>query len=190
MGLLKDYKGLEGLLKAWALVWPQMKSSGITLRIAGDCRLSPSQKAALIHQLKASSGVAWDFGYLSEDAFKAELQSLDLLVLPYLHCAQSGVALAALGLGVPLLVSDAGALAELLEGGQEHWTFKAGNDRALARKLLDFTQISDQRLMEYRAWIKDRAGRFGREVVVPAHLRAYGTLKPQMESVALLEEAR
>jgi glycosyltransferase involved in cell wall biosynthesis len=68
--------------------------------------------AALVAQ-----GRAWQRdAYLGEAEISAAFAAADVAVLPYRHIDQSGVLLLALSLGVPVLTTRVGGLAELVDG--------------------------------------------------------------------------
>jgi glycosyltransferase involved in cell wall biosynthesis len=56
------------------------------------------------------------------------------MVLPYTQASQSGVGTLAIAAGVPVVVSDVGALPEL--ACESSFVFEAGNPRALAERTL------------------------------------------------------
>jgi glycosyltransferase involved in cell wall biosynthesis len=127
-GLLRPYKGLDLLLRAWEEV------DGAELWIVGMPRMD-------VAALRASSpvGVRWLTRFVSDGELRALMDRASLAVLPYLEIDQSGVAFTALGAGLPALLSDVGGFPELAATGAAA-TFPAGNASALAdelRRLLD-----------------------------------------------------
>jgi glycosyltransferase involved in cell wall biosynthesis len=73
-------------------------------------------------------------GYVPETEVEALLARASLVVLPYLEASQSGVGSTAVGLGVPVVVSDAGGLSEL--ASDPSFVAPAGEAQALADALL------------------------------------------------------
>jgi glycosyltransferase involved in cell wall biosynthesis len=118
-GLLRPYKGLDLLLDAWHGV------DGAELWIVGMPRMDIS---ALRRGAPAS--VRFVTRFVSDAEMAACFASADLVVLPYREADQSGVALTALGSGVPLLLSDVGGFPELAASGAAR-TFPAGDVPAL-----------------------------------------------------------
>jgi len=118
-GLLRPYKGLDLLLDAWRGL------EGAELWIAGMPRMDLAKLRAA-----APAGVRWLTRFVSDGEMLALLRRASLVVLPYREIEQSGVAFAALGAGVPLLLSDVGAFPELAASGAAR-TFAAGDADAL-----------------------------------------------------------
>jgi glycosyltransferase involved in cell wall biosynthesis len=68
--------------------------------------------------------------YISESEVDALLAEASLVALPYTQASQSGVGLLAIACGVPVVVSDLGALPELAY--EPSFVAEAGNPAALA----------------------------------------------------------
>ncbi|MGK2939040.1 MAG: glycosyltransferase family 4 protein [Solirubrobacteraceae bacterium] len=105
-GLLRPYKGIDMLLRAW---------EGITdaeLWIVGMPRMEITALEAA-----APSGVRWVPRFVSDAEAAACFRRASLVVLPYREIDQSGVLYTALGFGTPLLLSDVGGFGEVAEHG-------------------------------------------------------------------------
>ncbi len=122
-GLLRPYKGLAVLLEAWREV------EGAELWIAGSPRMRLGALRA-----SAPAGVRWLTRFAADGEILALMRRASLLVLPYREADQSGVALTALGAGLPLLLSDVGGFPELAATGAAR-TFPQGDASALAAAL-------------------------------------------------------
>jgi glycosyltransferase involved in cell wall biosynthesis len=73
---------------------------------------------------------------LDRAGVRAALAHADLLVVPSLWFENRPLVLMeAMGSGVPVVVSDLGGMAELVEEGVSGWTFPMGDARALAAVL-------------------------------------------------------
>jgi glycosyltransferase involved in cell wall biosynthesis len=108
-GLLRPYKGLDVLLRAWRGI------EDAELWIVGMPRMDV---AALFAD--APPGVRFLTRFVAEHELPAYFSRADLVVLPYREIEQSGVLFTALAFGKPLLVSDVGGFAELAERGVAH----------------------------------------------------------------------
>jgi glycosyltransferase involved in cell wall biosynthesis len=106
LGLLRPYKGIDVLLRAWRGI------SDAELWIAGAPRMD-------LRPLRQASppGVRWLTGYLPDQAVPALLRRADVVVLPYREIDQSGVLFTALAFGRPLLLSRVGGFPEIAEAG-------------------------------------------------------------------------
>ncbi len=118
-GLLRPYKGLDILLRAWrgiddAELWivgmPRMDVAALLADAPPNVRLVPR--------------------FVADVELPAYFRRADLVVLPYREIEQSGVLFTALAFGKPLLVSDVGGFAELAERGAAH-AVVPGDARAL-----------------------------------------------------------
>jgi glycosyltransferase involved in cell wall biosynthesis len=123
-GRLEQYKGVEVLVEAMGLVWERRPDVRLVVAGAGPAaRLVPDEpRVSLIPR------------YVSEDAVDALLAGASLVALPYTQASQSGVGALAIAAGVPVVVSDLGALPELAY--EPSFVFQAGNPRALGEAIV------------------------------------------------------
>jgi glycosyltransferase involved in cell wall biosynthesis len=136
-GLLRPYKGLDLLLEAWRGMAPgagDTRSTGAELWIAGMPRMD---LRPLLTPMPA--GVRLLARFLSDDEILAVMRRASLVVLPYRDIDQSGVALTALGVGVPLLLSDVGGFPEIAATGAAR-TVPAGDPLALREALVELLE--------------------------------------------------
>src|SRR5262249_30322049 len=122
-GLLRPYKGLDLLLRAWEEV------TGAELWIVGMPQMD-------VRALRGSSpaGGGWAHRFVSRGGLRGRMERASLAVLPYREIDQSGVAFTALGAGLPSLLSDVGGFPELAATGAAA-TFPAGDAHALSAEL-------------------------------------------------------
>jgi beta-1,4-mannosyltransferase len=108
VGLVRRYKGVEGLVEAFRSV----VDDSLTLGIAGAA--SSSELAATITTLADDDPrVILRFDFLSDDELVAAVTAAELVVLPYRFMHNSGTVLAALSLDRPVLVPDTPVNADL-----------------------------------------------------------------------------
>lgn len=123
-GRLEQYKGVEVLVDAMRLVW--RRRPDVRLVVAGTghaARLVPEdERISLLQE------------YIPEAAVDGLFAAASLVVLPYTQASQSGVGAQALARGIPVIVSDAGALPDLAI--DPSYVAVAGSDRALADAIL------------------------------------------------------
>jgi glycosyltransferase involved in cell wall biosynthesis len=127
-GLLRPYKGLELLLEAWRRIPPRGAHGG-ELWIVGMPRMDLAPLRAC-----APAGVRFLTRFVSDAEMLALMRRASLVVLPYRDIDHSGVALTALGAGVPLLLSDVGGFPEIAATGAAR-TVPAGDSAALGEAL-------------------------------------------------------
>lgn len=116
VGLVRRYKGVEGLVEAFRSV----TDDSLTLGIAGAA--SSRELAATITTLAdGDPRVALRFGYLSDDELVDAVTAAELVVLPYRFMHNSGTVLAALSLDRPVLVPDTPVNADLAAEAGPGW---------------------------------------------------------------------
>lgn len=125
IGRISREKGLHVLLEAWAAAAPQ----GLRLVVIGD----GPQRAEL--ERHAGASVVFT-GRQNAEAVQAALLTARALVVPSLWFeGQPLVALEGLAAGTPLVLSDIGALPEVIGDGSAGWLFSPGSVDALADRL-------------------------------------------------------
>ena len=127
-GLLRPYKGIDVLLDAWRKR-DLGGSGGAELWIVGMPRMDVGSLRSA-----APAGVRFVPRFVSAREMSAVMSRASIAVLPYREIDQSGVAFTALGLGVPLLLSDVGGFPEIAATGAAH-TVPAGDPVALGEAL-------------------------------------------------------
>jgi glycosyltransferase involved in cell wall biosynthesis len=105
-GLIRDYKGLEVLIRALADM-PEAK-----LVVAGDPVDSVVHARALAGELGLDERIEWRLGYLPSEEVRGLMESAAAVVLPYRRLDSSGVLATAIGYGRPVVVTDVGSLGE------------------------------------------------------------------------------
>ncbi len=116
-GLLKPYKGLDVLYEAWRAARPDAR-----LWVVGAPRMplpDPPLDTVVVPRFVSDAEAAWC------------LRQAALCVLPYRDIEMSGALFSALGLGRPLLLSDAGGFPEVIAAAH----VPAGDPAALAGEL-------------------------------------------------------
>jgi len=115
-GYVRRYKGLDTLLSAWPSLRAQRPQA--TLIVAGEFY----EEAAPYRELAARAGgephVRLLERYLPDDEVEAVFKAADVVVLPYRSATQSGVTAVAYALGVPVVTTNVGGLAETVIEGE------------------------------------------------------------------------
>lgn len=133
IGSLIPIKGPLLLLEAWGRLAPELRARA-TLALYGPAQHDPAFQRRLA-ELASSVGAELG-GRLERSAMPARLASIDLLVVPSLWYENSPlVILEARAARTPLLVSDLGGMAELVEPGVSGEHFRMGDVEDLTRKL-------------------------------------------------------
>jgi glycosyltransferase involved in cell wall biosynthesis len=123
----------------------------------------------------APPGVRWLTRFVADGELHALMQRATLAVLPYREIDHSGVALTALGAGLPLVLSDAGGFPELAASGAAR-TFATG-DAAALRELLR-SLLGDPAALGAMATAAGRAaaGEYSWDAIAGRTLSLYGEL--------------
>ena len=135
-GYVREYKGLDRLLEAMAIVLRQEPS--VHLVVAGEFVVDSSLFKGLADRLGIASNVEIHEGYVPADRVGTLMAAADAVVLPYRSATQSGIVPLAFGYGVPVIACDAGALAEQVEHGRTGWIVEGRGVEALAEGILEF----------------------------------------------------
>lgn len=103
-GLIRPYKGLELLIKAFAD--NDLKKESIVLKVVGECYENKKKYTELVYQLGLQSRIEFDFEYKSATAIQTYFSACDIIAQTYHTATQSGVTPLAYFYNKPLLVSD------------------------------------------------------------------------------------
>jgi glycosyltransferase involved in cell wall biosynthesis len=129
-GLLRPYKGIDVLLRAWRGMDGQPPIADAELWIAGLPKMD-------LRALRAAAppGVRFDARFIDDRELPRYFERADLVVLPYLQADQSGVLFTALAFGKPLVLSDVGGFPELARDTGAARVVPAGDAHALGAAL-------------------------------------------------------
>jgi glycosyltransferase involved in cell wall biosynthesis len=125
-GRIETYKGVDTLLQAWA----QMQRDGAGPRLIVAGQVTPG-----VYLPALPPAVELRNRRIGDTEAASLFQDSHLLVLPYRDATQSALVAAAYSFGLPVIVSDAGALPEYVLPGETGWVVPAGDVRVLAQTL-------------------------------------------------------
>lgn len=113
-GLIRDYKGLDILLEAWAELdaTPNHK-----LIVAGEFYSDREKYIELIKKLGIGSSVILHDRFIEDDMVKHYFSLADVVVQPYKSATQSGITQIAYNFDLPMIVTKVGGLSEIVEDG-------------------------------------------------------------------------
>jgi glycosyltransferase involved in cell wall biosynthesis len=109
-GLIRDYKGLDTLLKAWR----EFRHEGHKLLIAGEFYASRDKYMQLISDLGIEDDIILHDFFARDEDVKYYFSAADALVLPYKTATQSGVTQIAYNFCTPMIVTEVGGLPEIV----------------------------------------------------------------------------
>ncbi len=175
-GLIRPYKGVDGLLDAWRGAGGEgIDIDGAELWIAGMPRGDIRTLLGGDPRSLANLGVRLDLRFIPDSELPGYFRRADLVVLPYLQADQSGVLFTALAFGKPLLLSDVGGFPEIAATGAAR-TVPAGDPAALRialRELLGDPAALAEMAARARAIA---SGPYSWEAIGRAHMELYGRL--------------
>jgi glycosyltransferase involved in cell wall biosynthesis len=134
-GYVRRYKGLDTLLEAWRLVRSRRP---VTLLVAGEFYEDAAPYRALAEAAGGRSAVRFLDRYLPDDEVEAVFRAADVAVLPYRSATQSGVTHVAYALGVPVITTDVGGLAETVVPGETGFVLPPEDPGRLAEAVVGF----------------------------------------------------
>jgi glycosyltransferase involved in cell wall biosynthesis len=160
-GLIKPYKGLEYLLKAFGRIKEQIDTALLVVagRIADEDPAMYAHYSRLLSQFAEENPVKCVTDYVPFEQAGNFFSAADVVVLPHVKPSQSGVLFAAIAAGKPVVVTDAGGLSEAVENGRTGFVVPPRDTTAIAEALIKVLQ--DPAVME----------RMGREAKALAETR-------------------
>lgn len=130
-GLVRPYKGLDVLLEALTLV-----EQPVHLLVAGEFwQGGRASYEAQIRQLGLTDCVTIIDEYLPDELLAACIDRANVVVLPYRSATQSAVVQTAFGRGKPVITTNVGGLAEVVENGRTGLVVPPENPPALAKAI-------------------------------------------------------
>ena len=136
-GILRPYKGVSFLLKAWQKVMKNLKDQQAVLAIVGN---GEEQLLAQVREevrcLNPSSSVKLDLRFISVDEMTDLYLDADILVYPYSEVTTSGALMTGIGFGKAIVTTRLPAFEQLLQNGENALMVSYGDTDALASSLL------------------------------------------------------
>jgi glycosyltransferase involved in cell wall biosynthesis len=155
-GFVRPYKGLDVLLDALAILKDKRP---FYLLVAGEFWDSTKIYRQQIERLGLQQHVTLYNAYLPNEVLAACLQRANVVVLPYRSATQSGIIQLAFGAGCPVITTDVGGLAEVVENGRTGLIVSPEDPPALAAAIERY--LVDGLEPVFREGIVGENGRFG-----------------------------
>ncbi len=143
-GFVRRYKGLHVLIEALPAVLKELPSA--RLIVAGEFYEDKEELLDRIQTLDLSRQVRIDDQYIPAEKVKTYFSAADVVVQPYVSATQSGVAPVAFHFGDSLIVTDVGALAEVVPHESAGLVVPPQNPFALAQAIVKYFQDENLQL--------------------------------------------
>lgn len=119
-GFIRDYKGLDLLMKAYAKVQRDdvQRPKELLLVVAGEFYNNGQQYSELEKDLQLEGTIEWRTDFIPDEQVRYYFSAADLIVQPYKSATQSGVTQIAYHFEKPMLVTNVGGLAEIVPDGK------------------------------------------------------------------------
>ncbi|MBQ5779319.1 MAG: glycosyltransferase [Paludibacteraceae bacterium] len=134
-GFIRDYKGLDLLLKAFAQ--SKLYQKNIKLLVAGEFYNNSKQYFDLEKELNLNGHIEWRSEFIEENEVKHYFCGADIIAQTYKTATQSGVTQIAYHFEKPMLVTNVGGLSEIVPHGKVGYSVDA-NIESIKNALLDF----------------------------------------------------
>lgn len=136
-GLVREYKGLEVLLRAMPSI---RRERPVRLTVAGEFWDPLERYTRLVDEFGIGDCVEVRPGFVPDAELVDLLDRADLMVAPYRHATQSAVIETALGAGLPVVASRVGGLNDQLDDGVDGFLVPPGDVDALADAVIRATE--------------------------------------------------
>jgi len=160
-GFIREYKGLEYLLRAMPIV---LKKMNVKLLIAGEFWDKKQKYIDLINQLNIKNFVKIIDKYIPNEEVPLYFYASDIVILPYISVTGSGLVQLAYGFNKPVVVSDIGALSQIVIDKKTGFLVEPKNHETIAYSIIDYYQNCDEDEMAKN--IKNENYRFSWEFLV------------------------
>ena len=116
-GIVRDYKGLDLLLDAWARLKAEGRTAGRKLIIAGEFYYNKGKYIDQINALGLVDDIVMHDYFVRDEDVRYFFSAADVVIQPYRSATQSGVTQIAYHFELPMIVTDVGGLAEIVPDG-------------------------------------------------------------------------
>ena len=168
-GFIRAYKGLDLLLEAWAD--ERIANLPLKLLIAGEYYESADKYKKLISDLNLSDRVIERNAFIADEEVHKYFSASDLLVQPYRHATQSGVAQIGYHFNKPMIVTNVGGLPEIVPHNKVGYVVKV-DPRDIADHIVKF--YSERKEAEFSANAAEEKKKYSWEKMVDGIERVYG----------------
>ena len=154
-GIVRKYKGLDLLLKAFAD--KTLNDGSVKLIIAGEFYDDETEYLAIIKKHHLEDAIIMHNSFIPDNEVVNYFCAADIIVQPYRNATQSGVTQIAYHFDKPMLVTDVGGLKEIVPHHKVGYVVEP-NENEVAKALIDFYQ--NNRAAEFIAGVKEEKKKY------------------------------
>ena len=160
-GFIRDYKGLDLLMRAYAKALTTDRRQELVLLVAGEFYNNGAQYKDLERELGLEGKIVWRTDFIPDDQVRFYFSAADLIVQPYKSATQSGVTQIAYHFERPMLVTNVGGLAEIVPNGKVGYVCEV-DERSVADALVRFASIDKEKRDEmFHTNIQEEKKKYG-----------------------------
>jgi glycosyltransferase involved in cell wall biosynthesis len=171
-GFIRDYKGLDLLLNAFADV--RLRNFPVKLLIAGEYYSSPEPYLEIIRKNNLEKFIELRTGFIPDEDVNLYFSAADMVVQPYKSATQSGVTQIGYHFNKPMLVTNVGGLSEIIPDGKIGYVVEPDSQK-IADALVDFYE--NERITDFEANIVEEKKKFSWSNMVSTFLTVYNQTK-------------
>jgi glycosyltransferase involved in cell wall biosynthesis len=150
-GLIRPYKGLEDLIRAFDAL-PENEISRYRLTVVGETWEGWTLPTNLINRSRYRDRITFINRYVSDAEAAAFFAGADAVVLPYHRSSASGPLQIAMSWGLPVVVTHVGGLIEAVAGYDGAILVPPGDPAALRSALLEVAKLRGKRYTDLHSW--------------------------------------
>lgn len=169
-GLVREYKGLDLLLKAYSETKDLQEE--VEIIIAGEYYEKKEKYDSLIESLGIQDKVHQSNGFIPDHEVNLYFSACDLVVQPYKTATQSGVTQVAYHFEKPMIVTNVGGLAEICPDGKVGYISEPNTDN-LAEKLEQFFSGDSNR---FQSTIQEEKEKYSWSIFIDKLLSLYNRI--------------
>ena len=169
-GLIRNYKGLDLLIKAFAELKQHQK---IKLLIAGEFYEDQQPYLDLIKQHHLEDTIILHGKFIANEDVKLYFSATDLVALPYRTATQSGVTQVSFHFEVPTLVTNVGGLGEIIPHQIAGYVVEP-TPKAIAEGIEDY--FTNNKMIAFTEGMKKEKEKYDWKLFVDATVKLYSKL--------------
>jgi glycosyltransferase involved in cell wall biosynthesis len=175
-GLIRDYKGLDLLIKAFAD--KRFKERNVKLIVAGEFYSNQETYVNLIKELKLEDEIILRDEFIPDPEVSNYFCAADIIAQPYKSATQSGVTQIGFHFEKPMLVTNVGGLAEIIPNNKAGYVVNT-DAKDIADKLISFFDLN--KYDEFVEFVKEEKKKYSWTNMTNAILDLYHKIENRNE---------